>query len=209
MTSISSKYEQTSSSLLKPNHTQSKHEILEFESLVQKRKDAHENGVYEDNQDTKNYKEHQTITLFNDKLLDYSSFSQEDDSIPLIDNNSYAVTYPINNLLNVTEINQVPVTTVNIDELSSNFNKIINNVCKAINNSWQFTLTDKLLDSNLYLNIKKVSDTSLILSCNVDNSRIRTNLNELNDRLIKKGWSVVCDGQSSNYRVELLNKEKY
>ncbi|MES9859462.1 MAG: hypothetical protein ABW157_11530 [Candidatus Thiodiazotropha sp. LLP2] len=209
MTSISSKYEQTSSSLLKPNHTQSNHEILEFESLVKKRKDAHENGVYDDNKDTINYNEHQTITLFNDELLDYSSFSQKDDSIPIIDNNSYAVTCPINNLLSITELNQAPVTTVNIDELSSNFEKIINSVNKTINNSWQFTLTDKLLDSNLSVNIKKVSDTSLILSCNIDNSRMRTNLNELNDRLIKKGWSVVCDGQSSNYRVELLNNKKY
>lgn len=103
----------------------------------------------------------------------------------------------------ITESN----VSVSIVELANHFNDLLSNIHITKNNSsklWNFSLLGDLSSGDIEMTVNKVNNDTLILSCNANSSKVNSMINELNDRLSKRGWSIVNKEDNLVYQVERL-----
>ena len=112
------------------------------------------------------------------------------------DNNTYLSSeYTCSNAFN----------TSSLDGLVNNFNDILVN-SRITNNNWQFRYIDNSLN-NIDLSVSKIESGSLVLSVNTTNLTSRNMncvFNDLNYRLIKKGWKATIEYTSNTGPTNLI-----
>ncbi|MES9938951.1 MAG: hypothetical protein ABW104_04165 [Candidatus Thiodiazotropha sp. 6PLUC2] len=143
-----------------------------------------------------------------EKIMSFQSESEESDgnyfeinNLNLYANNSSQIPEYI------SHIDSVHINVNNIEDLTKNFDRILCNINNTTMKTWIFTLTESIHNQNIDFTLQKVSDVDLILSCSINQNQIKTYLNELNDRLSKKGWIIGNSDQSNNYSIKAIKKE--
>jgi hypothetical protein len=77
---------------------------------------------------------------------------------------------------------------------------------KSENKLWLFSYTDNN-GINLEFKVQKLSSNNIALSCNMDLQTTKSSLQELNERLNRKGWSLNRDNQLNSYKIEQITHD--
>jgi hypothetical protein len=118
------------------------------------------------------------------------------------------------NLLNIIETQPNNTTNIyNIDELENKFNSYLSNMMISPGNAhstWQIRYIDPAMKEQIDITLEKISSGNLTISLNTSNAEqhsIKILLNELNTRLIQKGWKINADNTGSNHLIQKVHQD--
>jgi hypothetical protein len=195
---------QTNNNINKYSNSTISKEKMEFCNKLEKLKDA-----LKERDNNNEYQQHefkfQSYSL--DKLLlsSYDKEPTEDEQLPL-----HIPLYQLHDTPQICPniVSEIPntISTTVVQSLQEITNYIDNHCLMTQTQStsmqkiWNFSYTDNM-GINIEFQLKKASNESFNLSCNITSNILKKYINDLNDRLTKKGWSLISNNSNINFKI--------
>ncbi|MEJ2622327.1 MAG: hypothetical protein P8163_19380 [Candidatus Thiodiazotropha sp.] len=100
--------------------------------------------------------------------------------------------------------NTVSTTAIqSLEEISTFIDKhylSTHKINTSVQNEWNFSYTDDI-GINIDFRLKKATTEQFQLSCNVNFTNMKKHLHDLNERLNKKGWSLISESSNVDFKI--------